>query len=61
VSQQAALQYMESIIDDPHHLLSNEIKGDARGEGQKVASEETKGIVPPEIGAADDTDEVKKR
>jgi len=53
----AALQYMESIICDPHHLLSNEITGDVRENGQKVALEET---APREIKVADDTDEVKK-
>jgi hypothetical protein len=41
---------MESIICDPHHLLSNE-------NGQKAASEET---APTKLKVADDTDEVKK-
>ena len=47
---------MESIIYDPHHLLSNEIKADARGENQKGTSDETKGTA---LRVADDKDEGK--
>jgi hypothetical protein len=33
VSLQAALEHMESIIDDPHQLMSGEKRGEAQEEG----------------------------
>jgi len=55
MSQQAALEHMESIIYDPQQLFSNEINGVQEG----VSEEATKGTAPTEVKVGDDKGEDK--
>lgn len=60
MSQQAALEHMESIIYDPQQLLSNEIKEDVQAVQKDVSEEATKGTAPTDIRVGDEKDEAKK-
>jgi len=54
MSQQAALEHMESIIYDPHKLLSNEDEVEVSEGAFEDAPEETKGNALAETRAADE-------